>query len=219
MKKLTFVGAALLLSFSFSNSAYSSVIVLSDDFDPGIDAGTFSATSNASAAGNGTSGFLSGNALHFDGSGVRFATTTAVNVSSGGSIAFNFRGGNESVDGDVFWEDSEGSGEWVDLSYSIDGGTLFTNFLDLSTEMDQGENPTVWNAYDITIPLAAQTSNTLFRFQQRDHSGSNFDHWAIDDLSIASLSSIPEPGNSLGIVVMLSAAVGFRQRRLVTRSL
>ncbi len=176
-------------------------LILSDNFDPDVDPGTFSATSNAAAIGNGQPGFLSGNALHFDGNGARFATTFGLDVSGGGMISFDFRGGNEGVDGDTFWENSDEKEEWADLAYSIDGGTTFVDFQALDTEVNEGENPTVWKHLDVPIPAAAQTSNTVFRWQQRGHSGLGFDHWAIDNLAITTEDNggnpaiVPEPSS------------------------
>ena len=151
-------------------------VILSDDFDPGVESGTFQSIQNAAALGNGQQGFLFGNAFHFgaQNSSIPFAITNSVDVSSGGMISFDFRGGNESVDGDTFWENSEGPFEWADLAYSIDGGSTFFDFQILNTQLDVGENPTVWNAFDISIPAAAQTSATQFRFQQRSQRRSRF---------------------------------------------
>ncbi|WP_417848254.1 PEP-CTERM sorting domain-containing protein [Thalassoglobus sp.] len=193
-------------------------IILSDDFDPGLGSGTFQSTQNAAALGNGLQGFLSGNALHFGGqaSSTPFAITNPLDVSQGGSISFDFRGGNELTDGEAFWEDSE-SNEWADLAYSIDGGTNFIDFQILNTEMDEGENPTTWNNFNIVIPLAAQTTLTQFRFQQRAHSGPDFDHWAIDNLVITTndLAPVPEP-SSLALFGICACVAGFgaaRRRR------
>jgi len=202
--------AVCLVAIGFGGNAHASVVLLADDFDPGIDAGTFFSTGNATALGNGINGFLSGNALHFDGAGTRFATTTGVDITAGGVISFDFRGGNEGVDGTTYWEDSEGNVEWVDLAYSVDGGGVFVNFLELSTEADRGENPTIWNSYQVTVPTIALSSNTMFRFQQRSHNGDTWDHWAIDNLSIV---LVPEPTTGIGMAAVLTVAFWQRRRR------
>lgn len=193
-------------------------LILSDDFNSGVGVGTFQSIQNAAAIGDGVPGFLSGNALHFgrQNSLTPFAITNALDVSSGGTISFDFRGGNENVDGSSYWENSEGSGEWVDLAYSTDGGLNFVNLFVLDTEADQGENPTVWNSANIAIPFAAQTAATQFRFQQRFNDGPSFDHWAIDNLAVETpdISAVPEPTSiALFGVSACFAGVGAVRRR------
>lgn len=202
----------LAVSVGFAGTARGAVI-LSDNFDP-INNANWSNLSNATAAGSGQPGFLSGNALWFNGNGTRSATTVPLNVSSGGTISFAFRGGNEGVDGSTWWENSEGSSEWADLFYSTDGVT-FTPLQALNTQGDIGENPTVWNNFVIAIPLAAQSATTRFRWEQRGHSGNGFDHWAIDNLQVSTPDNqvIPEPGSLLIFGVCGLTLVACQRRR------
>ena len=41
-----------------------------------------------------------------------------------------------------------------------------------------------WTAVTSTIPTIARSPSTLFRWRQKSHSGSGFDHWAIDNAVI-----------------------------------
>lgn len=191
-------------------------VILSDDFDPGVGSATFQSVQNAAALGNGLQGFLSGNAFHFGRQNglIPFAITNPIDVSSGGMIAFDFRGGNGAQDGFTYWDNSEGLLEWADLAYSIDGGSIFINFQELNTEMNEGQAPTIWNAFNILIPLAAQTTSTQFRWRQRTQSGASFDHWAIDNLEIRT-AAVPEP-SSLALFGIGACIAGFgtaRRRR------
>ncbi|MFN7140229.1 MAG: immunoglobulin domain-containing protein, partial [Limisphaerales bacterium] len=49
-----------------------------------------------------------------------------------------------------------------------------------------------WTNIQVSVPLPAQTSSTMLRWRQLSHSGNSFDHWAIDDVQVASAS--PPPG-------------------------
>ena len=205
--KLAIVVATLLASAAQAKGA----IILSDDFDPGVQPGAWANLTNAAALGNAQPGFLSGNALWFNGNGQRSATTVPLNVSSGGTISFAFRGGNELFNGETWWEDSEDSFEWADLWYSVDG-VNFVLLQELSTTQDRLENPTGWNPYSIAIPLAAQSSTTQFRFVQRSHSGDGYDHWAIDNLQVDAVAEVPEPA-SLAIWGLASLGLAYGARR------
>lgn len=205
--KLAMIVVILLASATQAKGA----IILSDDFDPGVQPGAWASLNGATASGNAQPGFLSGNALWFNGNGQRSATTVPLNVASGGTISFDFRGGNENVDGPIWWEDSDGSIEWADLFYSVDGVNFFALQV-LSTELDESENPTVWNSFAIAIPLAAQSSTTQFRFVQRSHSGDGFDHWAIDNLQVDAVAEVPEPA-SLAIWGLASLGLAYGARR------
>ncbi|WP_147274323.1 PEP-CTERM sorting domain-containing protein [Bremerella cremea] len=194
-------------------------IILSDNFDSGINPATFSAYQNAQSVGDGLQGFLSGNALHFGKVNdlERFATTSSLDVSTGGTISFDFRGGNENVDGAEYWENSESMSEWMELSYSIDGGANFVLLDSLSTQANIGQDPTVWEHFDFLIPVDAQTANTQFQFRQQSSDGQGFDLWAIDNLVVTNnvVTAVPEP-TSLALFGIGAGLVGMgavRRRR------
>lgn len=217
MKWNLLILATSLAMLVFLEGSSQAAILLYDDFDPGIDSGTFESVQNGAALGDGLGGFLSGNALHFgtvDGLD-REATTNMLDLTTGGSISFDFRGGNEVVDGETYWENSEGVNEWVRLYYTTDGGLNFTELELLSTQMDLGERPTVWNHFDLAIPLEAQTSTTQFMFQQGASNGMGFDLWAIDNLMVTNnIATVPEPSTFalLGLGASL-VGVGATRRR------
>jgi hypothetical protein len=130
--------------------------------------------------GNTGCGSVSGNALYFDGSGTRLAETIDMNVTAGGQISFNLIIGNSSYPCEM-----ADYGEDVLLEYSTDGGISWSN---LNTYLTGG----TYSSFTLvteTIPSAAQTQNTRFRWTQPYNSGTSFDNWAIDDISINGLSS------------------------------
>lgn len=112
----------------------------------------------------------------------RDMTTVALDLSPGGSICFEMR---YSVQSDASpCEGPDESDEGVHLQYSIDNGTTWTdiNYWD----PNGGNDPmlTVWNQYCSNLPIAAQSTTTLIRWHQDDVSGSDYDHWGIDNVQI-----------------------------------
>lgn len=206
--KNTIIG--LVLAMTLSRAAVAG-LVFADDFDP-VDSTQWLLTSDAGARGAGLAGFDFGNALHFRGNGVRSGTTVPIDVSgAAGIVEFDFRGGNEDIDGSALWEDTD-VGEDAVLEYSIDG----TNFIVMSNlDLFQFRNDaptTTWLSVTVPIPAAALTTSTQFRWRQLNHSGSNnWDHWAIDNVRI---SSTPEPAGFLLLSLTLGpVALRNRKRR------
>ena len=50
-----------------------------------------------------------------------------------------------------------------------------------------------WFANDIEIPIAAQTSSTIFRWYQPENDGDNYDNWGLEDVIV---NAIPPPAAS-----------------------
>jgi hypothetical protein len=201
------------ITFAAAGQAHASV-VLFDDFDPGVGAGNFSSIIGGAALGNGEGGFLDGNALWFGRiPGSRSVTTSALNVANGGTIDFNFRGGNEDVDGRIYWENAEFPNEWVNLAYSTDGGSTFNDFLTLSTQANIGQDPTVWDSFSVEIPTAAWSSSTQFRWAQTFNHGPSTDHWALDNVTI---SGVPEPSSLALLGLGVFGPIIARRRRRTT---
>lgn len=144
----------------------------SDDFDPGLDVVLWDSVLNATP--NANCGSVSGNALYFDGTGSRFASTIPLNVSGGGIVSFQLKIGT----GAAPCENAD-AGEDVVLEYSTNGGNTWT--IINTYHVDSFSN---FKLITEAIPLAAQTLNTMFRWRQILNSGSGFDNWAIDDVII-----------------------------------
>ncbi len=157
-----------------------------DDFDPDIDNSQWSTITNGTANSN----FVGsdGNSLWFSGGSFgrnsRFATTNFVDVSNGGTVFFDIIFGNGSNGGE-----NADPGEDVVLEYSINGGTSWTQLGLYDTE-----DFTSWTTLTETVPTAAQTSSTSFRWRQVNHSGNGFDNWAIDNVFVG----VPQPGEISG---------------------
>ncbi|WP_226389679.1 MBG domain-containing protein [Penaeicola halotolerans] len=111
----------------------------------------------------------------------RFVETSPVNVSTGGKIEFYIRYGNEGAP----CEQPDASNEEVYLQYSTNGGsTWVTIFEDWNTT--SGGNFAWYNWYfnSIDIPVGARTTSTIFRWYQPANSGSSYDNWGLEDVSI-----------------------------------
>jgi len=144
---------------------------LSDDFDPDIDISQWTTIMGVSA--DNLCATISGNALRFGGSALRKAITKQIDVASGGTIEFYLKHGTTSNP----CERPE-LGDSLMLMYSIDSGA---NWIRLITYLTGGYD----NYVKITesIPVAAQSLYTQFRFFQPFHTGL-LDNWMIDDLEI-----------------------------------
>jgi len=164
------------------------VNLIADDFDPDINAGVWASISGGVVT-NGIQGFRGGKALYFAASGTRSATTIPLDVSMGGDIEFFVRAGNEPVDGDELWNNSE-SGETVILEYTKDGGATWSSIQTLNTVYPSLSN---WTSFSTTIPSGAFGTATQFRWRQTANSGITYDCWALDDLVIRGTAPLPPP--------------------------
>lgn len=157
--------------------------IAQDDFDPTPESSLWASISSGVAT-NGGAGFLSGNALWFGASGIRSATTRPQNFLQAGYVEFSFRAGNQSVDGDTYWNNSE-SGEGVVLEYSLDG----TTWISIQSISTLHPNNSTWTNYYVAVPQAAQTATTQLRWRQLAHSGGTTDAWALENVTL--YSAIP----------------------------
>ncbi|MBL8001738.1 MAG: hypothetical protein JNL05_07250, partial [Flavobacteriales bacterium] len=121
-----------------------------------------------------TCGSVSGDALYFNGPGTREARTSAQDVSSGGSLRFALKIATGAAPCD-----NADPGEDVVLEYSINNGA---NWSPIAT-YNEALFP-AFTAVQATVPVAAQTTNTLFRWRQLANSGAGQDNWALDDVVI-----------------------------------
>ncbi|MCC6399304.1 MAG: gliding motility-associated C-terminal domain-containing protein [Flavobacteriales bacterium] len=119
-------------------------------------------------------GSVFGDALYFDGVNPRQATTSALNVSNGGSVSFAIKIGAAAPPCD----DAD-PGEDVVLEYSTNGGGAWT----VMTTLWEYLYPN-FATVSVPIPPPAQTAATLFRWRQLNSSGPGNDNWSLDNVAI-----------------------------------
>ncbi|MFZ9738206.1 MAG: transporter substrate-binding domain-containing protein [Prochlorotrichaceae cyanobacterium] len=73
--------------------------------------------------------------------------------------------------------DAPEAGEEVVVSYSVDGGTTWTNLGTLTGNSN-------WSTLTLTLPTAAQTEHTQFRWQQTNFTDLDDDTWGIDNIQL-----------------------------------
>ncbi|HEX5218762.1 MAG TPA: M36 family metallopeptidase [Verrucomicrobiae bacterium] len=150
-----------------------------DDFEPTLDLSqwsTFGGIVGSTILATNYGGSISApNSLWFGASESRFATTMPIDTSGGGSISYWLRLG----DGSFPWETVDVPGEGIVLEYSVNGGSSWTVIATHNTTAFYN-----WTSVSNAIPVGARSSSALFRWRQLSHSGSGFDHWALDDVMV-----------------------------------
>ncbi len=162
-------------------------IIFNDNFDP-LNNGLWASLQNGVASS--LCGSVNGNALYFDGAGVRSAETNGMDVSTGGTVRFMLKIAN----GAAPCENAD-PGENVVLEYSAMGGpwTIINTYFE-----SMYPNFTMINE---AIPAGAMSTNTQFRWRQLANSGAGQDNWALDNCVIATL-------NNSGFLYQWTPAVG-----------
>jgi len=122
-----------------------------------------------------------------NGAGVRVVTTNVVDVSLGGTIQFYMRYGAD--DPDPGCEDPDLVDEGVFLQYSIDNGATWVNINTWNPTGVLTDPLYQWMQYTETIPAAAQTATSIFRWYQPQNSGPDFDNWGLDNVQISANTS------------------------------
>lgn len=170
---VTATGTKLLIMF---DGAVESV---DDDFEPSIDGTQWLSTIGGSVTTDCTA--IASNAFQIEAtSGVRELESVDINTSSGGSINFILYAPS-AADETATCEQPEAADD-LTLQYATDGsGSSWTTI----ATYDGGDYETPTLVAE-TIPVAAQTATTRFRFFQPNYSAGDFDHWAIDDILIVS---------------------------------
>jgi len=138
-------------------------------------------------------------------------TTTDLDVSSGGTINYDFRFAGNSGIGPC--ETADQYNEGVALEYSTDAGASWSlvvyhcsvpaggpwamiggyvqtlSTIPVATTPGNGNGSTgiydVWANYIMPIPPAAQTTSTRFRWRQPNSSGACCDNWGLDNINVA----------------------------------
>ena len=108
----------------------------------------------------------------------RQATTIDINAFVGGTVSFEFINGNSKNGGEQV-----DPGEEVVFEYSTNGG----NFKRIK-KFTRDKNYS-WTLHSEDMPNDVNQT-TSFRWRQLNHSGSPFDHWALDNISITSYQSM-----------------------------
>lgn len=117
----------------------------------------------------------------------RVMTTVPLDVSSGGNVCFEMRYAIQAQASPC--EGPDLASEGVYLQYSIDNGATWVTMNYWSPNGGYDSYMTSWNNYCETIPVAAQTATTKFRWTQLAVSGAPYDHWGLDNISIS--ASVP----------------------------
>ena len=147
-------------------------IQFEDDMDPVLSPSWGLVTNGTASAACGSAG---GNALYFDGPGVREARTPAVDAVTGGVVSFMLKIGA----GLAPCENAD-PGDDVVLEYSVNAGANWT----IVNTYFESLYPTFTQVTEV-IPVAAQTPATLFRWRQLANGGAGEDNWSIDNVVVA----------------------------------
>jgi gliding motility-associated-like protein len=160
------------------NNSSGSVI---DDFDPGINPLMWSDIQSG-VSGSGCGG-LSGNALYFDGTGAeRHATTIPIDASFCSTIDFCLYMGNANTSGAPC--ENADVNENISLEYSTDGGITWIQIVLYDHSLWDSND--AWQCFSETIPVAAVSPNTMFRWSQIQFSScTGCDNWSLDDVNIS----------------------------------
>lgn len=122
-----------------------------------------------------------------DSNGQRFVATNDLNVNIGGQITFSMRFGRD--DPSSGCENPDEPSEGVYLQYSTDGGLQWNTIkywvpYQIGTLSPEGIDLYRWTQFSVVIPEEAKTPSTRFRWFQPSNSGSSYDNWGMDDISV-----------------------------------
>jgi gliding motility-associated-like protein len=174
--------------------------LMNNDFDNGTPGAGWVATTGVDFSNpcnptcNGTIYMWMGNVVPIP----RTLTTVSLDVSGACSIQFDMKYATQSQASPCEGVDEYNEG--VSLQYSTNGGTSWGDIVYFQPDGTQlVANPgtggtcisspwitslTSWATYSYTIPVAAQTSSTQFRWIQIDYSALTCDHWGLDNIEI-----------------------------------
>lgn len=113
----------------------------------------------------------------------RTLTTNGFDLSCGGQVCFDLDFGNDDFNSNDC-EDPDQTDEGVYFQYSINGGASWIDIFYFEPTNLYGNSYYQWDTYCFTLPIAAQTANTMFQWEQPNASSTVNDHWGIDNISI-----------------------------------
>ncbi|MDA9161151.1 gliding motility-associated C-terminal domain-containing protein [Crocinitomicaceae bacterium] len=113
----------------------------------------------------------------------RTMATLGLDVSAGGTVCFEMRYAIQQQNSPC--EGPDLGDEGVTLQYSINNGASWVT-INYWPPLNGGfaSSMTVWNEYCENIPIAAQTTSTMFRWTQLEATSSSYDHWGLDNVEI-----------------------------------
>ncbi len=183
----------LLIPITISNAGNAPLIwqaisgmSIADHFDSGLNTNLWQSTTGILSGSCGS--YSAPNALYFNSSGTREAITQPLNLLGGGDMEFYLKIGNGSSPCET-----ADYGEDIKLQYSINGGATWQ---DINTYYTGSYNS--FTQIIETVPNPAKTASTLLRWWQPSHSGSGYDNWSIDNVSVSNamhfVEIIPDTG-------------------------
>lgn len=121
--------------------------------------------------------------------------TDELDICSGGTLKFDMKyavqGGSSPCEGPdlanegVSIQYKIGGGPWVEFIYYRPDGQILPSCPSGSSPSVSGTTPfTVWNTFTVPIPAAAVSTNTRFRWIQKNSSGTCCDNWGLDNIFI-----------------------------------
>ena len=175
---------------------------------------------NPCGAGNGTIYLWIGDASSFP----RDLITIPFDVSGAGcTICFDLRfavqgantpcEGPDEVDEGVSLQYSVNNGPWRDIVYFRPDGNQYPNnqWIGQGTSVGSGNTSlTTWSNYCFTVPNAARSTQTRFRWHQEQVTDYDYDHWGLDNVSISCPASqnIIWSNNVIGDTNILHPPIG-----------
>ncbi|MDA8911096.1 hypothetical protein N9I21_04800, partial [Crocinitomicaceae bacterium] len=113
----------------------------------------------------------------------RTMATLGLDVSAGGTVCFEMRYAIQQQNSPC--EGPDLGDEGVTLQYSINNGATWVT-MNYWPPLNGGfaSSMTVWDEYCENIPIAAQTTSTMFRWTQLEATSSSYDHWGLDNVEI-----------------------------------
>jgi gliding motility-associated-like protein len=128
----------------------------------------------------------------------REVETIDYDLTCGGQICFDLR--MEEQGGSAPCEGPDQPNEGVYLEYSTNGGATWNTIFYFNPDINNygGYPPSpyiTWSNYCFNIPTGAQTASTRIRWFQINTSGSNFDHWGVDNVFITTNCGSPFQNN------------------------